>query len=94
MGRYDFEMGSRAAREIQACYVKYGSPLCAMARMKPTVSALHLCVPPPDPQAIRAQEVLGAEHPWFQFEFLAAKSHFPMFEVADNMTSAIEGFLC
>jgi len=63
MGQFGFARWSRAARKIQAYYAKNGSPLRAMARMKPPIPTLHLCVPPHDPQAHHRAGVLRGGAP-------------------------------
>jgi pimeloyl-ACP methyl ester carboxylesterase len=89
---YGFTMWSRAAREISAAYGKAGSPLLALASLKPPVPVLHLYAQPGDAGYLAAQHAFAAEHPWFHVRKLAARSHFPMFEVPDEMASAIGEF--
>ncbi len=55
---------------------------------------LHLYAQPADDAVLAAQLAYGAEHPWFRVHRLAARSHFPMFEVPDEVAAAIEDFLC
>jgi hypothetical protein len=48
---------------------------------------------PEDPRCLAAQEAFGAEHPWFRVERLAARSHFPMLEVPEEIARSIDRFL-
>jgi pimeloyl-ACP methyl ester carboxylesterase len=92
MGSYPFEMWARAGREISAAYAKAGSPLQALASLDPPVPVLHLYAQPDDPGYLAAQRSFSAAHPWFQASRLEARSHFPMYEVPDEMVMAIERF--
>lgn len=93
MGSYGFEMWSRAGREISMAYAKEGSPLKALSRLRPPIPVLHLCVPSEDPGFLPAQQSFAAANPWFAVRELKAHSHFPMFEVPDEIVSAIEEFV-
>lgn len=93
MGSYPFEMWARAAREIGAAYAKAGSPLRALASLDPPVPVFHLYAQPEDPGYLAAQRSFSATHPWFQVVKLQARSHFPMYEVPDEMAMAIERFV-
>jgi pimeloyl-ACP methyl ester carboxylesterase len=93
MGSYPFEMWARAGREISAAYAKAGSPLQALATLEPPVAVLHLYAQPDDPDYLAAQQSFSAAHPWFQVSKLDAHSHFPMYEVPDEMAKAIERFV-
>ncbi len=93
MGSYPFEMWARAGREISAAYERAGSPLEALDRLEPAVPVLHLYAQPDDPGYLGAQQEFGAAHPWFQVSKLEGRSHFPMYEVPDEMAMAIERFV-
>ncbi|MEM0444177.1 MAG: alpha/beta hydrolase [Candidatus Caldarchaeum sp.] len=93
MGSYGFDMWARAAREISAAYAEAGSPLHALSLLKPPLPVLHLYAQPSDPNYLDAQQKFAASHPWFNVRRLDARSHFPMFEVPDQMASAIEQFV-
>lgn len=94
MGSYPFDMWARAAREISAAYRKFGSPLEALAVLAPSVPVLHLYAQPDDPAYLAAQRSFrDAGHPWFQVSKLDARSHFPMYEVPDEIVTAIERFV-
>lgn len=92
MGSYPFAMWTRAGREISAAYAKNGSPLQALASLDPPMPVLHLYAQPDDPGYLAAQRSFGTAHPWFQASRLEARSHFPMYEVPDEMVMAIERF--
>lgn len=92
MGSYRFGMWARAGREIAAAYAKAGSPLRALASLDPPVSVLHLYAQPGDPEHWAAQRSFSAAHPWFRVARLEARSHFPMYEVPDEMATAIVRF--
>ncbi len=93
MGAFGVDMWARAAREISAAYAQAGSPLQALAALDPAPPVLHLYAQPDDPGYLSAQESFAAAHPWFSVRKLHARSHFPMFEVPDEMASAIERFV-
>jgi pimeloyl-ACP methyl ester carboxylesterase len=92
MGSYPFEMWARAGREIGEAYAKAGSPLQALATLDAAVPVLHLYAQPDDPGYLAAQQSFAAAHRWFQVSKLEARSHFPMYEVPDEMAKAIETF--
>lgn len=92
MGSYPFEMWARAGREIGRAYATGGSPLRALAACTPPVPVLHLYAQPEDPGYLAAQEEFAAANPWFRVSKLHARSHFPMYEVPDEMAMALERF--
>lgn len=93
MGSYGFDMWARAGREISASYAKAGSPLQALTHLAPAVPVLHLYAQPEDPSYLAAQQAFAANHPWFTVSKLDAGSHFPTFEVVDQIAAAIEQFV-
>jgi pimeloyl-ACP methyl ester carboxylesterase len=93
MGTHDAQMWGRAGREISAAYVRAGSPLNALSELNPPVSVLHLYAQPADLAFLQAQQSFAASHSWFHVQRLQARSHFPMFEVPDEMATAIETFV-
>ena len=93
MGAYGFEMWSRAAREIKAAYAKAGNPLKALLGLSPSVPVLHLYAQPQDLGYFTAQQIFAETHPWFYVEKLKAQSHFPLFEVPEEICTAIEQFV-
>jgi len=92
MGSYEFDMWSRAGREISRAYAQFGSPLNAMAAFEPVVPVLHLYAQPEDPGYLMAQQSYADAHPWFHVHRLRAQSHFPMFEVPSDLAIAINNF--
>lgn len=92
MGAYGFDMWSRAAREIARAYGKEGSPLVALEKFDPSLPVLHLYAQPQDESYLDAQQDFAATHPWFSAKRLRARSHFPMFEVPDEIAGEIEEF--
>jgi pimeloyl-ACP methyl ester carboxylesterase len=93
MGDYGFDMWSRAGREIGRAFEEQGSPLAAVERLDPTPPTLHLYAQPDEPRLLEAQRDYARDHPWFGVHRLPARSHFPMFEVPEEITDRIEGFL-
>ncbi len=93
VGAYPQAMWARAAREIGAAYEKEGSPLQALAHLVPAIPVLHLYAQPQTDAYLTAQQAFAAGHPWFRVRRLKASSHFPMFEVPDDMAGAIEHFV-
>ena len=93
IGAYGFEMWARAARTISTAYSVSGSPLGELSALQPPVPVLHLYAQPPDEEYLALQQAFAADNPWFHVQRLAAKSHFPMFEVPTEITSAIEKFV-
>lgn len=93
MGSHGFDMWRRAGREIARAYAEYGSPFRAFAELDPTLPVLHLYAQPDDSGYLAAQQALAAEHSWFHVRKLAARSHFPMFEVPKAMADAIVDFV-
>lgn len=93
MGSYGFEMWARAGREIGAAYRREGSPLKALAGLRPAAPVMHLYAQSADPGFLQAQETFAAANPWFSVRKLNAKSHFPMLEVPEEMANTIERFV-
>ena len=93
MGSYGFDMWARAAREISSAYADLGVPIQILSRMNPSVPVMHLYAQPEDPRYLTAQELFAASHSWFSVQRLNARSHFPMYEVPDDMAKAIEDFV-
>jgi pimeloyl-ACP methyl ester carboxylesterase len=91
MGAYHFDMWSRAGREVERAYTTFGSPLQALAAM-PASAVLHLYAQPDDPGFLAVQQDYSRTHSWFRVHKLAARSHFPMFEVPDEMARIIGEF--
>lgn len=93
MGDYGFEMWARAGREIEAAYRRWGSPLAALAGLEAKLPILHLYSQPDERGYLAAQQSFAASHPWYSVVKLNARSHFPMFEVPQEMSAEIERFI-
>lgn len=87
------DMWARAAREIAHAFDANGTPLDALAAFDPPPTTLHLYAQPPDQSYLDAQLDFAAAHSWFRPIRLDAASHFPAFEVPDEMASFVETFV-
>jgi pimeloyl-ACP methyl ester carboxylesterase len=92
MARYGESHWSRAGREIAAAFAAQPVPLAALEELQPCPT-LHVYAQPAAPEVLAAQEEYAAEHPWFSVRRLDARSHFPMFEVPEEMVRTIESFV-
>jgi pimeloyl-ACP methyl ester carboxylesterase len=92
MKTYGERHWSRAGREIAAAFAAQPVPLAALEEVQPCPT-LHLYAQPAAPEFLTAQQEYAATHPWFSVHRLDARSHFPMFEVPDEMVGAIESFI-
>jgi pimeloyl-ACP methyl ester carboxylesterase len=91
MRRHDAAMWMRSGREIEASYVRHGSPLRALAALgSPPV--LHLYGQPRTDQYLDAQRRFAAEHEWFEVQQLDVATHFSMLEAPREVADAIERF--
>lgn len=93
MEAYGPEMWGRGAREIARCFRRDQVPLDAFASCDERPPVLHLYAQPRDPDFLAAQQAYADAHYWFAVQRLDASTHFPMFEVASEMASAIEAVL-
>ena len=93
MGAHGFDMWARAGREIEAAYQRWESPLAALAGLEAKLPVLHLYAQPDEPGYLAAQQSFAASHPWYSVVRLVARSHFPMFEVPQEMSAQIERFI-
>lgn len=93
MGRYGAPYWHRAGREIATAFAA-DAPLAALDGLGEDCQTLHLYAQPPDDAVLAAQQDYAATHQWFHVHRLAARSHFPMFEVPDEMAAVIEEFTC
>ncbi len=94
MARYGQDMWTRAGREIAAGFAANGTPASALADLPSPPPTLHLYAQPADDRYLAAQRSFGSAHPWFSVHRLDARSHFPTFEVPDEMAGLIEEFAC
>ena len=83
---------SRAGREIAGAFAAQPVPLQALEELQPCPT-LHLYAQPAADEVLAAQEEYAATHPWFSVRRLDAHSHFPMFEVPEEMVRVIESFV-
>jgi pimeloyl-ACP methyl ester carboxylesterase len=93
MGAYGADMWARAGCEIEASYRRWGSPLAALAALEAPLPVLHLYAQPDEPGYLAAQRTFADSHPWYSVLRLDARSHFPMFEVPQEMSAEIEQFV-
>jgi pimeloyl-ACP methyl ester carboxylesterase len=94
MGEYGAAHWQRAGREIAAGFAANGAPLAALDELAEPCATLHLYAQPAADEVLAAQQAFSATHPWFEVHRLDARSHFPMFEVPDEMSARIEEFAC
>lgn len=92
MGSYGAGHWQRAGREIAGSFDADPVPLDVLAALDEPCPTLHLYAQPADDAVLAAQRGYAAEHPWFRVHRLPARSHFPMFEVPDEMAATIEAF--
>jgi pimeloyl-ACP methyl ester carboxylesterase len=93
MGSFEYDMWSRAGREISRAYEQYGNPLRALEELSPRPDVLHLYAQPSDPVYWQAQQTFAESHAWFRADRVNAFSHFPMLEEPEDITKAIEEFV-
>ncbi|BAZ65426.1 hypothetical protein NIES4106_01650 [Fischerella sp. NIES-4106] len=102
MTNYDFDMWSRAGREIEKSYKKFGNALKSLETIIPTPTVLSLYSPaqvknlyaqPDDSSYFEAQQNFAKNHPWFHFRRLSSKSHLPSVEVTQDVAHEIEYFM-
>jgi hypothetical protein len=93
MLRQDFEMWSRAGREILAMYALEGEPLEVLSKFDPPVRVLHVYSQPRAPEFLAVQESFARDHPWYSVHRLEGVSQFPTVEVPDETAAVIDDFL-
>lgn len=93
MGSYKFDMWSRAAREINKLYTTYGSPLQALSQMEDKPEVFHVYGQPDMVEYFNTQVHFSQSNPWFTVKKIDAKSHFPMFEIPEELSQAILDFV-
>ena len=91
---YGAPTGSGPGREIAACFAakrrSAGGARRAASRARPCTSTPSR----PTTSVLAAQQALADTHAWFEVHRLDARSHFPMFEVPDEMARLVEEFAC
>ncbi|ARV62476.1 hypothetical protein BZZ01_31050 [Nostocales cyanobacterium HT-58-2] len=102
MTNYDFDMWSRAGREIEKSYKEFGSALKCLETLSPSPTVLNLYSPPQaknlyaqsdDSSYFEAQQNFAKNHSWFHFRRLSSKSHLPSVEVTQEVAREIEDFI-
>lgn len=93
MAGYGQEAWSRAGREISRAFTADPVPLEVLARLTPPCPTLHVYAQPGDDAFLIAQQSQAARYRWFEVHRLEARSHFPMFEVPEQLTDTIERFV-
>lgn len=102
MTSYEFDMWSRAGREISASYKEFGSALKCLKILNPPPTVLNLYSPTQaknlysqsdDSSYFEAQQKFAKDHPWFHFRRLSSKSHLPSVEVTQEVATEIENFI-
>ncbi len=102
MTNYDFDMWSRAGREIARSYREFGSPLRLLETLAPAPTVLNIYSPtqmknlysqPDDTKYLEAQQVFANKHHWYHIYRSSSKSHLPSIEVTQEVADAIESFL-
>ncbi len=92
MAECGFDTWARAAREIGARFAAEGSPAAAVERLDPPCPTLHVYAQPRDDEVLAPQEAYARAHPWFRVHRLDATTHFPMFEIPEELAGIIEDF--
>jgi pimeloyl-ACP methyl ester carboxylesterase len=93
MDEHGEEMWMRSGRVIESSYVEHGSPLRALAALRPPPRVLHLYGQPVSDEYLDAQRRFAASHSWFRVERLDVRSHFAMLEAPAEVAAAVEGFV-
>jgi pimeloyl-ACP methyl ester carboxylesterase len=91
MGRYGFDMWSRAGRVIAGDFAPQPSPVAVLAENP--APFLHVYAQPGDDAYLQAQQDFAAQHPWFQVQRVPGRSHFPCIEQPAETAAAIETFV-
>lgn len=91
MALTDADMWARAAREIGGSFERDPVPLEVLDAL--ACPTLHLYAQPADDGYLDAQQAWAEGHPGFRVQRLAASSHLPMFEVSEEISEAVEGFV-
>ncbi|NMF65587.1 hypothetical protein DP115_23645 [Brasilonema octagenarum UFV-OR1] len=103
MTNYDFDMWSRAGREIGRSYREFGSALQALETLGSFPTVLNIYSPtqmkslyslPDDTKYLEAQQVFANKFHWYHIYRSSSRSHLPSVEVTQEVADAIEYFLC
>jgi pimeloyl-ACP methyl ester carboxylesterase len=82
-----------AARAIRSAFAANPEPLSTIGKLDGTPDTLHLYAQPPDRELLDSQRSFASANPWFRVTKLEANSHFPMFEVPDEISDTISAFV-
>jgi pimeloyl-ACP methyl ester carboxylesterase len=93
MAEYGFDTWARAAREIGGRFAAEGSPAAALETLDPPCPTLHVYAQPAAAEFLARQEAYARAHPWFRVHRVAAATHFPMFEIPQELMDIVEGFV-
>lgn len=93
MAAHDFEMWSRAAREIIFMYKKFGSPLQLLDSFESHVPVLHVYSQPNESGYLESQETFAESHEWFNVIKLKTPSHFFTLEKPKESAALLEKFI-
>lgn len=102
MSDYDFDMWSRAGREIGKSYQEFGSALQVLQTLNPAPTVLNLYSPTQaknlygnedDSSYFEAQQNFATNNPWFHFRRLSSKSHLPSVEIPQEVADFVESFI-
>ncbi len=93
MSAFGSETWMRAGREIEGAYRANGAPVEVLSNFDPPTPFLHVYAQPNDPVILEAQRTFADNHPWFRVHRVDAKSHFPQFELPDEVARLIEEFV-
>ena len=83
----------RRPRDRRRSFAAQPVPAGRLSRQLQPCPTLHLYAQPAADEVLAAQQEYAATHPWFAVHRLDARSHFPMFEVPEDMVAPIEAFV-
>ncbi len=90
MRRQDDAMWMRSGREIEASYLRAGSPLRALSAFPTVPMVRHIYGQPATPEYLEAQQRFSEEQNWYSVHRLDARTHFSMIEAPDEVAGEIE----
>jgi pimeloyl-ACP methyl ester carboxylesterase len=102
MTNYDFDMWSRAGREIAKSYREFSSALQVLKTLNPAPIVLNLYSPmqakklyrqEDDSSYLEAQQNFAKEYSWFHFRQLNSKSHLPSVEIPQEVADMVNRFV-
>jgi pimeloyl-ACP methyl ester carboxylesterase len=93
MAAHDFEMWSRATREIISIYKKFESPLKLLDSFESHIPVLHVYSQPNESGYLESQETFAESHDWFNVIKLITPSHFFTLEKPKESAALMEKFI-